>query len=169
MNNKRTEVEIAIPDFKLYNNYSYKNYTILVQSRLIDQLDISLNTYKQLGLKNNLKVHIGKILSLATSNTSQNVWLYKIRSISITLHKAQIRINWGSQHKARYCESDRKENKQYLWPCWLRQVFPNRTMIAQAWRPTINKFEPHEIKKILYGIWRYYLNKAAGQRRRKVI
>lgn len=59
MNNKRTAVEIAISDFKLYNNYSYKNYTVLVQSRLIDQgLNISLHTYRQLGLKNNLKVHI---------------------------------------------------------------------------------------------------------------
>lgn len=56
MNNKRTAVEITFPDLKLYNNYSYKNYSILVQNRLIDQgFDISLHTYRQLGFEKQFK------------------------------------------------------------------------------------------------------------------
>jgi hypothetical protein len=46
------------------------------------------------------------------------------RPVFVTLHKAQVQVDQGPQHKTRYTESNRKESGKEPRTHWHRGTFP---------------------------------------------
>jgi hypothetical protein len=57
----------------------------------------------------------------------------------VTLHKTQVQMDQGPQHKTRYTESNRRESGKEPWTHWNCRKVPKQNTRAQALRSTINK------------------------------
>jgi hypothetical protein len=57
------------------------------------------------------------------------------------LHKAQLQVDQGPQHKTRYTKSNKRESGKEPQTHWHRQIFLNRTPMAQALRLRVDKLK----------------------------
>jgi hypothetical protein len=69
------------------------------------------------------KIHNGKKKASSIKSAGLTGCLYVEkwnRPIFVTLHKAQVQVNQGPQHKIRYTESNRRESGKEPWTHWHR-------------------------------------------------
>lgn len=74
------------------------------------------------------------------------MWKNANCSIFITLHKAQVQVDQGPQHKTRYTETCREKVGKSLELIGTGENFLNRTPITQALRSTIDKWDFIKLK-----------------------
>ena len=68
------------------------------------------------------------------------------RPLFVTLHKAQVQVDQGPQHKTRYTETCREKVGKSLELIGTGENFLNRTPITQALRSTIDKWDFIKLK-----------------------
>ena len=71
------------------------------------------------------KIYNGKKKASSINGTGLTDSLYvenENRSLFVALHKAQVKVDQGPQHKARYTGSNKKESVKDPWTYWHRRV-----------------------------------------------
>lgn len=95
------------------------------------------------------KRHSGEMTAASADGAGQwDVCMEKngSRSMLITLQKTQLYTHQGLQHMPRYPDPDRRDSGMQSWTHWHRREVLNKTLKAQAIRPTINIWDPMKMK-----------------------